>query len=141
MSGSCEEPPLDKLRDSRLTIDLMKLRTAVTGLLLTVLLFAPACDQLNRLTATKIKDILDNPRKYENKEVTVYGTVSDEFSFLVVKYFEIRDDSGAIKVMTGRTLPKKGEKLAVTGTVENIEIGSNRLMMIREKDEKKEKQT
>ncbi|MGH7833011.1 MAG: hypothetical protein ACREQK_05160 [Candidatus Binatia bacterium] len=120
----------------------MKIQRVVIGLLLTVLLFIPACDQFNRLTATKIKDILDNPRKYENKEVTVYGTVSDEFSFLVIKYFEIKDDSGAIKVMTARTLPKKGEKLTVTGTVETIEIGPNRLMMIREKDEKqKEKKT
>jgi hypothetical protein len=141
MCGWCEEAPLDKAGDSRITIGGMKTRTALTGLLLTFLLSIPACDQFNRLAATKIKDILDNPRKYENKEVTVYGTVSDEFSFLVVKYFEIKDDSGAIKVMTARTLPKKGEKLTVTGTVETIEIGSNRLMMIREKDEKQEKKT
>lgn len=141
MNESCEPPPLDKTSDSRITIGLMKFQTAVIGLLLSALVFTPGCDQFNRLTATKIKDILDNPRKYENKEVTVYGTVSDEFSFLVVKYFEIKDDSGAIKVMTARTLPKKGETLTVTGTVETIEIGSNRLMMIREKDEKKEKTT
>jgi hypothetical protein len=136
-----DQPPLDKTGDSRITIGPMKIQTVFASLLLTALLFTPACDQFNRLTATKIKDILDNPRQYENKEVTVHGTVSDEFSFLVVKYFEIKDDSGAIKVMTARTLPKKGEKLTVTGTVETIEIGSNRLMMIREKDEKQENKT
>lgn len=51
-------------------------------------------EPVKKLTATKIKDILDNPRKYENREVTIYGTVTDAISLLVVKYFEIQDDTG-----------------------------------------------
>jgi aspartyl/asparaginyl-tRNA synthetase len=95
-----------------------------------------ACDFANRITTTKIKDILDHPRAYENKEVTVYGTVTGGASLIVTKYFELQDDSGSIKVVTDRVLPKQGEKLRVTGRMESIELGSERLIVIREKSEK-----
>jgi len=108
------------------------LLTATVGL--AVALFA--CDLATRFTTTRIKDILDHPRDYENKEVTVYGTVTGGASLLVTKYFEIQDDTGSIKVVTDRVLPKKGEKLRVTGRMESIEFGSERAIVIREKKEK-----
>ena len=101
-----------------------------------VLLFFPlflACDQVNKFTSTEIKDILDHPRNYENKEVTVYGTVTNPVSLLVVKYFEIQDDTGTIKVVTDKILPTKGEKLKVTGRMTVIEIGTERWIVLREK--------
>jgi len=91
------------------------------------------CDIVDRLTATKIKEILDHPRNYEEKEVTIYGTVTDAASMLVVKYFEIKDETGAIKVVTDRLLPAKGEKIKVTGRTTVIEIGSERWVVLREK--------
>ncbi|HWP56831.1 MAG TPA: hypothetical protein VNL14_02970 [Candidatus Acidoferrales bacterium] len=102
-------------------------------LMLGLLLAAGACDFFNKVTATKIKDILDHPRKYDQKEVTVYGTVTEEASLFVVKYFVIQDDTGSIRVTTDRALPKQGEKLRVTGTVESIEFGPARAIVIREK--------
>lgn len=95
-----------------------------------------SCDQFKRLTATNIKDIVDRPRDYENKEVTIYGTVTDAASILVVKYFVLRDSTGSIRVITDRTLPKTGEELSVTGYVETIEIGPERWVVIREKSAK-----
>ncbi len=91
------------------------------------------CDTINRITATKIKDILDHPRDYENKEVTIYGTVTNAVSLLVVKYFEIQDDTGTIRVVTDDLLPAKGEKLKVTGRMAVIEIGQERWVVLREK--------
>ena len=90
------------------------------------------CDAINSLTATKIKDILDHPRDYENKEVTVYGTVTNAASLLVVKYFEIEDGTGTMRVVTDRLLPAKGEKLKVTGRMEVFEMGADRLVVLRE---------
>ncbi len=96
-----------------------------------------ACEQVSepvkKLTATKIKDIVDHPREYEKKELTIYGTVTDAVSLLVVKYFEIQDDTGKMKVMTNRILPQIGEKLRVTGTLVSIEVGPERWLMLREK--------
>lgn len=91
------------------------------------------CDAINSLTATKIKDILDHPRDYENKEVTVYGTVTNAASLLVVKYFEIEDGTGTMRVVTDRLLPAKGEKLKVTGRMEVFEMGADRLVVLHEK--------
>jgi len=90
------------------------------------------CDAINSLTATKIKDILDHPRDYENKEVTIYGTVTNAASLLVVKYFEIEDGTGTMRVVTDRLLPAKGEKLKVTGRMEVFEMGAERLVVLRE---------
>lgn len=99
-----------------------------------------ACERISepvkKLTATKIKDILDHPREYENKEVAIYGTVTDAVSLLVFKYFEIEDDTGKIKVMTNRMLPQIGEKLRITGTLVSIEVGPERWLMLREKSDK-----
>ena len=90
------------------------------------------CDLIDRLTATDIKEILDHPRKYEDKEVTVYGTVTDSASMLIVKFFEIEDGTGKIKVVTNRVLPAKGEKIKVTGHTSVIEVGSERWVVLRE---------
>ena len=91
-----------------------------------------ACDPAKKLTSTKIKDIIDHPRDYENREVTIYGTVTGSASLFVVKFFELQDDTGAIKVVTERVLPKQGEAVQVTGVMQAIEIGAERLVVLRE---------
>ena len=63
--------------------------------------------------------------------------MTEQASLLVVKYFVIADDTGKIAVTTERTLPREGEKLRVTGTVESIELGPARTIVIREKREEK----
>ena len=115
-------------------------RTWIYALLVCLAFTSFGCDVIDRFTATKIKEILDHPREFENKEVSVYGTVTDAASILVVKYFEIQDDTGKIKVVTDRTLPAKGEKLKVTGRTTVLEVGSERWIVLREKSEKSSKQ-
>ncbi len=93
------------------------------------------CEQISKISSTKIKDIQDNPRKYENKQVTIYGTVTGAMSVVLFKYYEVRDDTGSIKVVTDRLLPTKGEKLKVTGRTTAIEIGAERWIVLREKSD------
>jgi aspartyl/asparaginyl-tRNA synthetase len=111
----------------------MKRISRCGGLIFCLALLSMSCDQFNKLTATAIKDILERPRNYENKEVTIYGTVTDAASILFFKYFVLQDSTGSIKVITDRVLPKKGEQLRVTGNMESIEIGPERWIVIREK--------
>ena len=99
-------------------------------------LISTSCEQFKKLTATKINDVLSHPRDYENKEITIYGTVTDAASMLVVKYFVLQDGTGSIKVVTDRVLPKKGEQLSVTGNIQSIEIGPERWIVLREKTPK-----
>ena len=111
----------------------MPTRSGISAALLLAAFAFSACDFIDRLGATKIKDVLDHPRDYENKDITVYGTVTGAASFLVIKFFEIEDDTGAIKVVTDRVLPQKGEKIRVTGRMESIELGLERVIVLREK--------
>ena len=91
------------------------------------------CD---RFVTTDIGKILENPRDYAGKTVTVSGEVTEVFSFLVIRYFIIRDKTGEIPVVTEKPLPRKGNKIKVKGTVqEAFSIGDKQLIVIMEKKE------
>lgn len=82
---------------------------------------------------TKIGDITGHPREYADKEVTISGEVTDTFSFFIVKYFVVQDNSGEISVVTEKPLPAKGEKIRVKGTVkEAFSIGSKTSLVLVE---------
>jgi hypothetical protein len=86
---------------------------------------------------TNIGDIVGHPRDYASKEVTISGEVIETFSFFVVKYFVVRDNSGEISVVTDKPLPAKGEKIKVKGTVkEAFSIGSKTALVLVEASEK-----
>jgi len=87
------------------------------------------------LMATPIKKILDNPRDYSGKTVTVSGEVTELFSLFVIKYFVVKDRSGEIIVMTQKPLPAKGSQITVEGTVqEAFSLGDQQLLVIMEKE-------
>jgi len=103
---------------------ILKVLTAALIFLLTGPVYA--------LTPAKIKDLLDHPRDFENKQITLYGTVTNSVSLLLIKYYEIQDGSGSIKVITDKLLPARGEKLTVTGRMTVIELGTERWIVLRE---------
>jgi aspartyl/asparaginyl-tRNA synthetase len=117
----------------------MRILSLAAVLLLAVGLFG--CDSFKKVSATKVRDILDHPRDYENKDVTVYGTVRDASSMIFVKFFELEDDTGTIKVVTNRVLPQPGEKISVTGRMESIEVGPQRMIVLRENPKQGESTT
>ncbi len=86
---------------------------------------------------TKIGDINSHPRDYAGKEVTISGEVTETFSLFFVKYFVVRDSSGEISVVTDRTLPAKGEKIKVKGSVkEAFSLGTKTALVLMETTEK-----
>lgn len=97
-----------------------------------VILITAGC---SNLMATPIKKILDNPRDYSGKPVTVSGEVTEKFSFFVLKYFVIKDRTGEIVVVTQKPLPAKGSKITVRGTVqEAFSLGDQQLIVVVEKE-------
>jgi hypothetical protein len=89
------------------------------------------------LVSTNIGDIRNSPRQYADKKVIVSGEATRIFSFLVVKYFTLRDSTGEITVVTQRPLPKEGEHLKVRGVVrEAFSIGNESFLVIVEESEK-----
>jgi aspartyl/asparaginyl-tRNA synthetase len=110
----------------------MRLRRLICSLIFCLAFLNLACDAAYSITATKIKDILDHPRDYQSQDITVYGTVTNAVSLLVIKYYEIQDGTGSIKIVTDRLLPTRGEKLKATGRMTVVEVGTERWVVLRE---------
>ncbi len=66
-----------------------------------------------------IAEINRDPGKYQGKEVTVSGTVSDAFGALGSGVFQIDDGTGKLWVFSqSYGVPGSGAKVAVTGTLQ-----------------------
>ncbi len=70
--------------------------------------------------ATPIGDILADLRSYDGKVVTIEGEASSPMNLLLLKYYEVSDDSGSIMVVTERGLPAVGEEVRVDGVVHEV---------------------
>jgi hypothetical protein len=98
-----------------------------------LVLFLCNCDNL---FTTPINKILENPRDYVGKTVTVSGEVTRVFSLFIVKYFVVRDKTGEITIVTEKPLPQVGKKIKVKGTVkEAFAIGDQQLLVLLEKND------
>src|SRR5574340_743763 len=114
-------------------------RRSVRGFF-TLLLFLLASVSIacSGILATPIKKIIDNPRDYDGKTVTVSGKVTGIFSLFVLKYFVVDDGTGKITVITRKALPKKGTKIRVKGEVSAMfSLGETQALVIIEGPDKK----
>lgn len=103
------------------------------ALLFAAIFLVSAAVACTTLLPTKIGSILENPRNYAEKEVTVSGEVTGAFSLVVVKYFTVKDNTGELAIVTERTLPQKGERIRVKGTIkEAFSLGDKKLIVLIE---------
>ena len=109
-------------------------KNKISKTILMILLFSLLLCNCNGLFTTPISKILENPRNYTGKTVTVSGEVTRIFSLVFVKYFVIKDKTGEITIVTEKPLPKIGTKMKVKGTVEEaFSIGDQQLIVVFEK--------
>lgn len=102
-------------------------------LMMFVLLSITGCDKVGGLFSVPIKDVLNNPREYEGKSITIAGTVGEPVSLILVKAYTLYDDTGKIVVVTERILPHQGEKITVKGSVDTLlEFGGKNVTVFRE---------
>ncbi|RME64004.1 MAG: hypothetical protein D6778_08710 [Nitrospirae bacterium] len=68
---------------------------------------------------TPVKQILDAPEQYRDKEVIVEGTAKPglAFEFVDEQPYLLSDDSGEIWVITRGLMPEEGSKVTVRGVV------------------------
>jgi hypothetical protein len=108
----------------------------ISKTILIVLLFSLLLYHCGSLFTTPINKILEDPRNYTGKTVTVSGEVTRVFSLIFVKYFVVKDKTGEITIVTEKPLPKIGTKMKVKGTVkEAFSIGDQQLIVIFEKSD------
>lgn len=88
------------------------------------------------LFTTKIADIKNEPRRYDQKTVTIAGTVSSSLNVLGFKVFEVDDGTGTIRVVTKRAVPREGAKVRVTGRVDQaFAIGGTSFVVLVEQED------
>ena len=69
----------------------------------------------------RIRDLLDQPQKYEGKTVRVAGTVTKSAGLLGNGAFEIDDGTGKIYVIArGQGVPREGARTKTEGRFESV---------------------
>ncbi len=103
-------------------------------LLMLILLFI-GCESLGRVFDVPIKELIENPRQYEKRNVTISGYVAEVYSIIVLKAYVISDDTGQIIVVTERILPKQGSKVRIKGTLaEAFSFGTKTVTVFKEQN-------
>jgi len=75
--------------------------------------------------AKSVNQILADPGRYRDREVTVSGAVVDSFSFANRGVYRIDDSTGALWVVSDKGVPRKGARVTVKGTIrEGFNLGS-----------------
>ena len=106
----------------------MTRRTALATLVAAI---APVSCRASR--PTPIRAILDDPRAYDGRVVTVAGEVRDATNLLLLKWYHVEDRTGAIAVVASGAVPLRGATVRVTGTVRQaFVIGDQSLTVILE---------
>ena len=86
--------------------------------------------------STDIKEIKDNINDYNGKEVKVSGKVIETTDLMMWKYYQIEDKTGEIYIIPAGELPEEGQKLTVTGIVnEKMKVGKENLVVIKESED------
>lgn len=105
------------------------MKSVMKALLISWVMGSVACG----LGTTPIRKILENAKAYDGREVTVRGRVVQTISFLGVKYYKLRDETGEIAVIPDRELPPEGTEKRVHGVVEHLfSIGDLKMVVIYE---------
>ncbi|MEO8681430.1 MAG: hypothetical protein ABI665_20445 [Vicinamibacterales bacterium] len=72
-----------------------------------------------------VNQILADPSKYRNREVSVSGVVGESFSLSDRGAYRIDDQSGQLWVVSDHGVPRKGARVTAKGTIrEGFNLGS-----------------
>lgn len=109
-----------------------RIRTVVAVSMLSMIIFG-----CSAMFPTPIKKILENPREYSGRTVTISGKVTEVVGLVFVQYFVVKDSTGEITVITAKPLPRRGSDITVKGKVQQaFAIGDRQLIVIVEKNGK-----
>ena len=77
----------------------------------------PAALLLSGCGSTKIGRILADPARYNSRNVSVEGRVTNVVGAFVAGLYEVEDETGKIYVLSSRGVPNKGVRVKVDGNV------------------------
>ena len=103
----------------------MNRRSRVTTMLL-VAVFLASCESLTR--STRIADIRATPGAYLGREIVLRGVVEDSWKipFVESRFYTVRDETGALTILTSVDPPLAGAAITVRGRVEDVAVIAGR---------------
>jgi hypothetical protein len=111
----------------------LRRNTILISFILIATLFATACPQ--RETISRINA---DPGRYNHKEVTIAGTVTDSYGLLNMGVYEVDDGTGKLLVVTRRGIPSRGSKVGAKGHVYNgFSFGGRNLGTVLEETDRR----
>lgn len=75
---------------------------------------------LSACAAKTVNDVMADPGRYRDREVSVRGEVTESVGVLGRGFFKLQDEGGALWVYTTRGLPRKGARVSSKGTVRDL---------------------
>jgi hypothetical protein len=69
--------------------------------------------------SVKIRQIVQDPVRYNNKDVSVQGRVTRSVGIIVAGAYTVDDGTGKITVISNRPVPPNGADVRVKGTVQS----------------------
>ena len=78
----------------------------------------------------QIGSIVAAPAAYNGKQVSVQGEVTEALSILNFGYFRLKDPTGEILIVPSRTYPRPGERVDVSGKVNNPFVINNQSTLV-----------
>ena len=106
----------------------------IIAILIVIVLGGAAWYYFGRTRHVQIENILNNPKAYEGKVVTIEGEVTDRTAFFVfLKFFKVKDKTGEIIVVTKKSLPELKSDVLVKGKIdEAFPVGDQKLLVFIE---------
>lgn len=94
------------------------------------LLFVNGCASSS---STPIKTLLDDPSRFDGKDVRIEGTVEDAVGALGLGTYEIDDGTASIRVVSDDGAPRVGSHVGVVGTFQSaFTVGDESLAVLQE---------
>jgi hypothetical protein len=91
---------------------------------------------LSACGSVRIRQIVQNPARYENRDVKVEGRVTRSVGLVVAGAYTVDDGTGKITVLSNRPVPPSGADVRVKGTFQSgvSLLGRSFGATIRERD-------
>jgi len=85
--------------------------------------------------AIPICEIVNSPREFEGRQVTIAGEVTGRFGVLSFNAFTVADETGELRILTRRMPPSEGTRVRVRGSVRSGLVLGNwqQVMLIEQK--------
>ncbi|QQS45815.1 MAG: hypothetical protein IPM66_18055 [Acidobacteriota bacterium] len=109
----------------------MKIRVLLAVVSLALTIFLMGCPR-----RTTINQLVGDPERFRNRDVLIYGTVTNSYGALGQGAYELDDETGKIWVVTQRGVPGRGARVGAVGRfIEGVSWGGRNLgSAIRESD-------